>query len=66
MQHPTHASIIRLAKHGTIPPVLKHIRKAPPCAACIFAKAQKRAWRHKGGKKSSIRKKHHTTPGKGT
>eukprot|EP00957_Ditylum_brightwellii_P154690 11773579-Ditylum_brightwellii.AAC.1 len=66
MQHPTHVSMIRLAEQGTIPPSLKHIRKAPPCAACIFSKAQKQAWRNKGGRKSVIRKKHHNIPGKGT
>eukprot|EP00957_Ditylum_brightwellii_P086109 6551462-Ditylum_brightwellii.AAC.1 len=58
--------MIRLAEQGTIPPAIKHIRKAPPYAACIFAKAQKQAWRNKGGRKSSIRRKHHSTPGKGT
>eukprot|EP00957_Ditylum_brightwellii_P169385 12892240-Ditylum_brightwellii.AAC.1 len=66
MQHSTHVSMIRLAEQGTIPPALKHIKKAPPCTACIFAKAQKQAWRNKGGRKSSIRRKHHNTPGKGT
>eukprot|EP00957_Ditylum_brightwellii_P066854 5073625-Ditylum_brightwellii.AAC.1 len=66
MQHPVHVSMIRLAEQGTIPPALKHIKKAPPCAACIFAMAQKQAWRNKGGRKSSIRKKHHNTHRKGT
>eukprot|EP00957_Ditylum_brightwellii_P034214 2593553-Ditylum_brightwellii.AAC.1 len=66
MQHSTHVSMIRLAEQGTIPLALKHIRKASPCAACIFAKAQKQVWRNKGGRKSSIRKKHHNTPRKGT
>eukprot|EP00957_Ditylum_brightwellii_P196887 15000861-Ditylum_brightwellii.AAC.1 len=66
MQCPTHVSMVRLSEQGTIPPALKHIRKAPPCAVCIFAKAQKQAWRTKGGRTSSIRKKHHNTLRKGT
>eukprot|EP00957_Ditylum_brightwellii_P053067 4023755-Ditylum_brightwellii.AAC.1 len=66
MQHPTHVSMVRLAEQSTIPPAFKHIKKAPPCTAFIFSKAQKRTWKTKGGRKSSISKKHHSTPGKGT
>eukprot|EP00957_Ditylum_brightwellii_P085375 6494986-Ditylum_brightwellii.AAC.1 len=66
MQHPTHISMVRLAECGTISTALKHIRKVPPCAECIFDKAQKKAWRTKGSRKSLTRKKHHSTPGKGT
>eukprot|EP00957_Ditylum_brightwellii_P139148 10606319-Ditylum_brightwellii.AAC.1 len=30
----------RLAERGVIPKAINHVKKAPPCAACLFAKAQ--------------------------
>eukprot|EP00957_Ditylum_brightwellii_P087531 6663598-Ditylum_brightwellii.AAC.1 len=55
----------RLIQRGILPPVLKQVKKAPPCAACIFAKAQMRAWRTNGTCRT-IRKGTHKTPDKGT
>eukprot|EP00957_Ditylum_brightwellii_P072313 5496422-Ditylum_brightwellii.AAC.1 len=66
LQHPSHVSMVRLAQQGVLPSAIKHIKKAPPCTVCIFAKAQKRAWRNRWSGKKNIRKKHHTTPGSGT
>eukprot|EP00957_Ditylum_brightwellii_P019268 1453011-Ditylum_brightwellii.AAC.1 len=42
------------------------MKKAPSCAACLFAKAQKRVWHNKGKRSGTIRKAHHISPGKGT
>eukprot|EP00957_Ditylum_brightwellii_P212332 15367190-Ditylum_brightwellii.AAC.2 len=42
-QHPPHVSMIRLARRGGVPSALKYNKKTPPCAACLFAKAKRRA-----------------------
>eukprot|EP00957_Ditylum_brightwellii_P002271 174735-Ditylum_brightwellii.AAC.1 len=57
--------MIRLAKKGIIPSALKYIKKAPPCAAYLFANAQRKAWRTRKKQNSSIRKKYYSKPGKG-
>ena len=41
LAHPCHTTMQKLAKKGIIPGKLAAIKKAPPCAACIFAKAHK-------------------------
>eukprot|EP00957_Ditylum_brightwellii_P034316 2602961-Ditylum_brightwellii.AAC.1 len=66
LQHPSHVSISRLAERGALPSAIKYVKKAPPYAARLFAKAQRRAWHNKGKRKGTIRKAHHTSPGKGT
>eukprot|EP00957_Ditylum_brightwellii_P210668 15365241-Ditylum_brightwellii.AAC.1 len=53
----------QLAERKVIPSAIKYMQKMPPCAACLFAKAQRRAWRNQRKKVRSIRKKHHTTTG---
>eukprot|EP00957_Ditylum_brightwellii_P036361 2753299-Ditylum_brightwellii.AAC.1 len=55
----------RLAECGVIPKLIKYVEKAPPCAVCLFAKAQNRAWRFRG-KKKHIRKASHNAPDRGT
>eukprot|EP00957_Ditylum_brightwellii_P147186 11207913-Ditylum_brightwellii.AAC.1 len=65
-QHPHHVSMVWLAERKVIPSAIRYIQKAPPCAACLFAKAQRRAWRNQRKKLKFIRKKHHTNPGDGT
>eukprot|EP00957_Ditylum_brightwellii_P102005 7774513-Ditylum_brightwellii.AAC.1 len=55
-----------LAEKGASPSAIKYVKKAPQCAACLFAKAQKRAWCNKGKRSGTIRKAHHTSPGKST
>eukprot|EP00957_Ditylum_brightwellii_P064742 4913291-Ditylum_brightwellii.AAC.1 len=66
LQHPSHITMVRLSERNILPSAFKYVKRAPPCAACLFAKAQRRAWRTKGKDKSSIRKAHHNKPGKGT
>eukprot|EP00957_Ditylum_brightwellii_P189859 14453983-Ditylum_brightwellii.AAC.1 len=58
--------MIRLAERGALQSAIKYAKKAPPCAACLFAKAQRRAWCSKSKRNGTIRKAHHTSPGKGT
>eukprot|EP00957_Ditylum_brightwellii_P187786 14298786-Ditylum_brightwellii.AAC.1 len=65
LQHLIHVTMVRLAERGVIPKAIKHVKKAPPCAACLIAKAQWNAWRRKE-KRKSIRKPCHDAPGKGT
>eukprot|EP00957_Ditylum_brightwellii_P030330 2296977-Ditylum_brightwellii.AAC.1 len=48
-----------------IPKAIKYVKKAPPCVACLLAKAQKQAWRSRG-KHKHMRKPYHDAPGKGT
>eukprot|EP00957_Ditylum_brightwellii_P021571 1626242-Ditylum_brightwellii.AAC.1 len=55
----------RLAERGAIPKSIKYVKKAPPCTACLFSKAQRRAWKSRG-KKKHIRKASHNAPGRGT
>eukprot|EP00957_Ditylum_brightwellii_P204672 15340361-Ditylum_brightwellii.AAC.1 len=61
LQHPPHVSMVRLAERKVIRSAIKHIQKVSPCAACLFAKAQRRAWRNQQKKLKTIRKGHHTT-----
>eukprot|EP00957_Ditylum_brightwellii_P204526 15339654-Ditylum_brightwellii.AAC.3 len=56
--------MVRLVASKVLSPVMKTIKKAPPCAACLFAKAQRRAWRNRS-KSKTIRRQGHTVPGKG-
>eukprot|EP00957_Ditylum_brightwellii_P183241 13957688-Ditylum_brightwellii.AAC.1 len=56
--------MVRLAERGALPSAIKYVKKTPPCAVCLFAKAQKRAWHNKGKRSGTIRKAHHTSPGK--
>eukprot|EP00957_Ditylum_brightwellii_P154256 11739169-Ditylum_brightwellii.AAC.1 len=58
--------MVWLAERKVIPSAIKYIQKIPPCAACLIAKAQMRAWRTQRKKLRSIKKKHHTNPGDGT
>eukprot|EP00957_Ditylum_brightwellii_P151978 11572986-Ditylum_brightwellii.AAC.1 len=58
--------MVGLAERKVISSAIEHIQKAPPCASCLFAKAQRKAWRNQRKKLKSIRKKHHTNPGDGT
>eukprot|EP00957_Ditylum_brightwellii_P005824 443139-Ditylum_brightwellii.AAC.1 len=58
--------MVELAERGLLPSAIKCVKKAPSCAACLFAKVQRQAWRNKGKRSSPIQKAHHTTPGKGT
>eukprot|EP00957_Ditylum_brightwellii_P133528 10180489-Ditylum_brightwellii.AAC.1 len=51
LQHLSHVAMVRLAEQGVIPKAINKVRKAQPCAACLLAKAQRRAWRSKGKKK---------------
>eukprot|EP00957_Ditylum_brightwellii_P043221 3275593-Ditylum_brightwellii.AAC.1 len=57
--------MLRLAHREVLPPVIKYVKKVPPCAACRFATAQRRAWRTKA-KAKTIRNQGHTAPGKST
>eukprot|EP00957_Ditylum_brightwellii_P072486 5507978-Ditylum_brightwellii.AAC.1 len=66
LQHPSHVSMVTLAERGALPSAIKYVKKAPPCTVCLFAKAQKRAWRNKGKRSDTIRKAHHTSPSKWT
>ena len=52
----------RLAKKGIIPKRLAKVKRMPLCAACIFAKAHKRAWRGKK-KHKNIQKEEETSIG---
>eukprot|EP00957_Ditylum_brightwellii_P173031 13173485-Ditylum_brightwellii.AAC.1 len=65
LQHPSHVTMHQLIQRGILPPVLKHVKKAPHCAVCLFAKALRRAWRTKETHRT-IRKGTHKTPGKET
>eukprot|EP00957_Ditylum_brightwellii_P203150 15333441-Ditylum_brightwellii.AAC.2 len=65
LQHPSHVSMVRLAERGALPSAIKYTKKAPPCASCLFTKAQRRAWHNEGKQNGIIRKDHHTSPGKG-
>eukprot|EP00957_Ditylum_brightwellii_P097177 7400850-Ditylum_brightwellii.AAC.1 len=65
LQHPSHVTMHQLIQRGNLPPVLKQVKKAPHCAACLFVKAQRRAWRTKGTRRI-MRKGTHKIPGKGT
>ena len=65
LQHLSHVTMVRLAKRGVIPARISRVKKAPPCAACLFAKAQRRAWRSRK-KAKSIRKTTDSDPRKGT
>ena len=56
----------RLATRGILPSCIAKILKLPLCAACTFAKAHRRNWRHKGKQSRSIRKSTDTKPGCGT
>ena len=55
----------RLAEKGIIPKRLAKVKRMPLYAACIFAKAHKRAWRGKK-KHKNIRKEEETSVGDGT
>ena len=66
LQHPTNWTMKRLAKRKLTPFSLALVNKPPLCEACIFAKAQKRAWRSKGSIVHSIRSPQQTLPGDGT
>eukprot|EP00957_Ditylum_brightwellii_P062411 4736092-Ditylum_brightwellii.AAC.1 len=65
LQHPSHVTMHQFIQRCILPPVLKQVKKAPPCTACLFAKAQRRALRTKGTHRT-IRKGTHKTPGKVT
>eukprot|EP00957_Ditylum_brightwellii_P109155 8326706-Ditylum_brightwellii.AAC.1 len=65
LQHPPHISMVWFAERKVIPSAIKYVQKAPPRGACLFAKAQRRAWRTQGKKHKSVRKKHNTNPGDG-
>eukprot|EP00957_Ditylum_brightwellii_P169080 12869117-Ditylum_brightwellii.AAC.1 len=58
--------MVRLSERNILPSAIKHMKRAPPCAACLFAKVQRRAQRTKGKDKSATRKAHHNKSGKGT
>eukprot|EP00957_Ditylum_brightwellii_P094592 7204765-Ditylum_brightwellii.AAC.1 len=58
--------MVRLAERGTLPSVMKYVKKAPPCVACLFARTQRRAWCSKRKQNGTIQKAHHTSPGKRT
>eukprot|EP00957_Ditylum_brightwellii_P175002 13323990-Ditylum_brightwellii.AAC.1 len=49
-----------------LPSVLKYVRKTPSCAACLFAKTQRSAFRNKGKMMPFIQKACHIFPGKGS
>ena len=66
LQHLTNRTMKRLAKRKLIPSSLALVKKPPLYAACIFAKAHKRAWRSKRGIVHSIRSPQQTLPGDGT
>eukprot|EP00957_Ditylum_brightwellii_P087078 6627895-Ditylum_brightwellii.AAC.1 len=66
LQHPSHVSMVRLAKREVLPSAIKYVKKAPPCVACLFAKAQRIAWHNKGKRNGTIRKALYTSSGKGT
>eukprot|EP00957_Ditylum_brightwellii_P142116 10827789-Ditylum_brightwellii.AAC.1 len=57
--------MVRLAERGVIPKAIKHVKKALPRAACLFAKAQWQTCMRKG-KRKSIRKPCYDAPRKGT
>eukprot|EP00957_Ditylum_brightwellii_P011337 857303-Ditylum_brightwellii.AAC.1 len=40
LQHPSHVLMVRLIERGALPSAIKYAKKTPPCAACLFAKAQ--------------------------
>eukprot|EP00957_Ditylum_brightwellii_P175164 13335951-Ditylum_brightwellii.AAC.1 len=66
LQHLSHISMVQLAEKKVIPSAIKYIQKMPPYTACLFVKAQRRAWKDQRKKLRFVRKKHHTTPGDGT
>ena len=66
LDHPTMQTMHKLALKGVIPRRLSKVTKMPPCAACIFAKMQKRRWREAHSKGGSIRDAKDTSPGSGT
>ena len=66
LAHPCHTTMQKLAKKGIIPGKLAAIKKAPPCAACIFAKAHKRAWRTSRSEGRAISRRGDLSPGQGT
>ena len=59
--------MLRLSKYGILPRrFLKLRNNLPPCTSCLFGKAHRRPWRHKGSsaKKGILRSKSIDTPGK--
>ena len=58
--------MIKLAKKGIIPRNIQKIKKVPPCAACIFARAHKGAWRTPYKKVRQITLERDQRPGTGT
>eukprot|EP00957_Ditylum_brightwellii_P203625 15335504-Ditylum_brightwellii.AAC.2 len=56
LKYPSHISMVRLAERGALPSVIKYVKNALPCAACMFAKAQRRAWYNKGKRNGTIKK----------